>query len=60
MWNLGGLEIALILLVVLIVFGPKKLPALGRGVGEFFRNLKGGIKEVNSSETSHLENKTKS
>jgi sec-independent protein translocase protein TatA len=42
--RLGAWEIAAILAVVLLIFGPSKLPSLGRGVGEFLRNLKRGVK----------------
>jgi sec-independent protein translocase protein TatA len=44
MWTPGPMEIALILIVVLIVFGPKRLPDLGRSLG-------GGIREFKDSVT---------
>lgn len=44
--RLGPWELAAILSIALLVFGPSKLPSLGRGVGEFLRNLKKGVKEV--------------
>ena len=44
--RLGPWEIAAILAVALLIFGPSKLPSLGRGIGEFFRNLKKGVKET--------------
>lgn len=43
MFKLGPWEIALLVIVVLIIFGPKRLPELGRGIGHFFRNLKNSI-----------------
>jgi TatA/E family protein of Tat protein translocase len=46
--RLGPWEIAAILAVALLIFGPSKLPSLGRGVGEFFRNLKKGVKEADA------------
>ena len=33
MWTPGPLEIIIILVIVLIVFGPKRLPDLGRSAG---------------------------
>ncbi|MDQ6655925.1 MAG: twin-arginine translocase TatA/TatE family subunit [Verrucomicrobiota bacterium] len=33
MFNIGGQELLLILLILLIVFGAKKLPELARGMG---------------------------
>lgn len=41
--NIGPLEIGIILLIVLIIFGPKKLPDLGRSLGSSIREFKGGI-----------------
>jgi sec-independent protein translocase protein TatA len=34
-----------IFLIALIIFGPKKLPELGKGIGEGFRALKDSMKE---------------
>jgi len=58
MWRLGGWEIILIVMVVLLVFGPKKLPSLGKSMAEFFRNLKGGLKDI-KGEVRKVETKTK-
>lgn len=47
--SFGPAEITVTLAVlgiVLVVFGPKKLPALGKGIGEFCKNLKHGFREV--------------
>lgn len=32
--------------IALLVFGPKKLPELGKGIGEGIRALKQGVKEA--------------
>jgi sec-independent protein translocase protein TatA len=37
------LHIAIVLVVVLLVFGAKKLPEMGRGLGEGMRGFKSGI-----------------
>lgn len=46
MFNLGMSELILVLLIALMVFGPKKLPevgrALGKGLGEFRQAMSGG------------------
>lgn len=42
--NIGPLEIAIVLVIVLIIFGPKRLPELGRSMGR-------GIREFRSSVT---------
>jgi len=44
--NLGFGEIVLILLVALLIFGPSKLPKLGRAAGETLHEFKKGMKEV--------------
>ena len=43
MFGLGHWEILAIIAVVLLLFGPSKLPALGRSIGEGVRNLKKGL-----------------
>jgi sec-independent protein translocase protein TatA len=35
-----------ILLIVLIIFGPGKLPELGRGLGKGIREFKGALKDA--------------
>ena len=40
MGSLGFQEILLILLVVVLIFGGRKLPELGRGLGEGLGNLR--------------------
>ena len=41
--NIGPMEIAIVLILALIVFGPKKLPELGRSAGKGFREFKDSI-----------------
>jgi sec-independent protein translocase protein TatA len=38
--SIGGLEWVLIFVVALILFGPKKLPELGRAIGKSIREFK--------------------
>jgi sec-independent protein translocase protein TatA len=42
-------HIAIIVVVALLVFGPKKLPELGKGLGEGIKSFKKGIKEATES-----------
>lgn len=37
--NIGGQELILILLIVLVLFGAKKLPELARGMGQAIREF---------------------
>jgi sec-independent protein translocase protein TatA len=47
-------HLLLILIVALLVFGPKNLPAIGKGLGEAIRGFKKAlIEEDPSSPTSH-------
>ena len=41
--NVGPIEIFLVLLVALIVFGPKKLPELGKSLGRGISEFRGTI-----------------
>src|SRR5437773_3557676 len=47
--SLGGPEIILIFVVALIVFGPKRLPEIGRKVGGLVRELRRATGEFRSS-----------
>jgi sec-independent protein translocase protein TatA len=44
--NLGMPEILVILLIALLLFGPKKLPELGRSLGQSIREFKRGAQEI--------------
>ncbi|HUC00251.1 MAG TPA: twin-arginine translocase TatA/TatE family subunit [Solirubrobacterales bacterium] len=41
--NIGPLEIGIVLVIALIVFGPKKLPELGKSLGKGINEFKGSI-----------------
>ena len=44
--GLGGWEILLILMVLLIFFGAKRIPELARGLGKGIREFKDATKEI--------------
>jgi sec-independent protein translocase protein TatA len=41
--NIGPLEIIIVLVVVLLIFGPKRLPDLGRSLGSGMREFKDSV-----------------
>jgi sec-independent protein translocase protein TatA len=41
--NIGPLEIAIVLVIVLLIFGPKRLPGLGKQLGTGMREFKDSI-----------------
>jgi sec-independent protein translocase protein TatA len=45
LFGLGPTEIVLILLIVLLLFGGKKIPELMKGLGKGIREFKDGMKE---------------
>ncbi len=45
MSGLGVQELMMILIIVLIIFGPVKLPQIGSGLGEAIRDFKRGIED---------------
>ncbi len=41
--NIGPLELAIVAIIALIIFGPKRLPELGRSLGDGMREFKSSI-----------------
>jgi sec-independent protein translocase protein TatA len=41
--NIGPLEIAIVLVIVLIIFGPRRLPELGRSMGRGIREFRSSV-----------------
>jgi sec-independent protein translocase protein TatA len=41
--NIGPLEIIIVLVIVLVIFGPKRLPDLGRSLGRGMREFKDSV-----------------
>ena len=59
----GGWEIGIILLIVLIIFGPSKLPQMGQAMGKAIKEFKKAGKELRSDisiDDEEEEKKTKS
>lgn len=44
--SFGPTELGLVLLVALVIFGPKKLPELGKGLGQGLREFRSSTREL--------------
>ena len=42
-FGMGWVELIIILVVILLIFGPKNLPKLGAAIGKTMKNLRAGI-----------------
>ncbi|MGK2931580.1 MAG: Sec-independent protein translocase subunit TatA/TatB [Solirubrobacterales bacterium] len=47
--NIGPLEIAIVLIIALVVFGPKRLPELGKSVGNGLKEFKGSLSDTKTA-----------
>lgn len=56
--NLGGMEIILILALVLILFGAKKLPELAKGLGQGIKEFKKATREVTDEVQRSMDDTT--
>ncbi|MCS5637519.1 MAG: twin-arginine translocase TatA/TatE family subunit [Myxococcota bacterium] len=43
MFGFGATELAIILVIVVILFGARRLPEIGAGVGKAIKNFKAGV-----------------
>jgi sec-independent protein translocase protein TatA len=48
--SIGPTELILILLIVIIIFGARKLPDLGKSIGEGIKNFKKSMNEAKDSD----------
>lgn len=51
--NVGILEIAIVLVIALIVFGPKRLPELGKSLGRGISEFREGVSNIGDSVTGN-------
>ncbi len=52
MFGLGWAEVIIILIVALVIFGPKKLPEFGSSLGKTLRGFK---EEINNSDSEDVD-----
>jgi len=59
MFGLGPLELGIVLAIVVVLFGAKRLPEIGSGVGKAIKNFKTGLWEKGeidvTPEQEHVE-----
>lgn len=54
-FGLGPMEILLILIIGLLIFGPDKLPKIGRDLGKAFRAFRKASSDLTTEVTKELE-----
>ncbi|MFC3880436.1 twin-arginine translocase TatA/TatE family subunit [Algoriphagus namhaensis] len=57
--NMGGGSIVLIVLVILLLFGAKRIPELARGLGKGIREFKDATKDIQNDLEEGLKDKKK-
>jgi len=57
--NIGVPGLILILVLALIIFGPKKLPEVGRAVGQTLKEFKKSARELTSDAIEDVKKETK-
>jgi len=50
MFGIGSTELLVIFIILFFIFGAKKLPEIGRGLGEGIRNFKKGMRYLEKGE----------
>jgi sec-independent protein translocase protein TatA len=50
--NVGPFELAIVLIIALVVFGPKRLPELGRSLGKGIREFRGSVSGESHDESA--------
>lgn len=55
MFGLGGTEIVIVLLIVLVLFGARRLPELGKGLGQGIREFRKASHQVRNDREGSLE-----
>ncbi|HEX4463750.1 MAG TPA: twin-arginine translocase TatA/TatE family subunit [Solirubrobacterales bacterium] len=53
--NIGPMELAIVLIIALVVFGPKRLPELGKSLGKGIREFRGSVSGESHDEPAQPE-----
>jgi len=57
--DLGPMKLLLIIVIILVLFGAKKIPDLAKGIGQGIKEFKNGIKDSADNEISSDKDKKK-
>jgi sec-independent protein translocase protein TatA len=49
-FNIGPMELVVVLIIALVVLGPKKLPEVGRSLGKGMREFKDSLSNVSTDD----------
>lgn len=58
MFGIGLQELIVILVIVLILFGGKRLPELSKGLGEAIRNIRNGFNDDDTKKSDSSKKKS--
>ncbi len=59
MFGLGTQELIIILAIIFLIFGAKRLPEIGSGLGKAIKNFKGGVKSIEENPAEKTKEETK-
>ena len=59
MFGLGTQELVIILAIVFLIFGARRLPEIGSGLGKAIKNFKGGVKSIEEGNSEKPPEKPK-
>jgi len=55
MFGFHAPELIIILVVALLIFGPKRLPEMGAGVGKFIKEFRRGVNEISNPKEEKVD-----
>jgi sec-independent protein translocase protein TatA len=59
LFGLGTQELVIILAIVFLIFGAKKLPEIGSGLGKAIKNFKGGVRSIEEGNSEKTKDEAK-
>jgi sec-independent protein translocase protein TatA len=59
-FNIGPMELVVVLIIALVVLGPKKLPEVGKSLGKGMREFKESLSNISGDDDEDAKSKSKS